>query len=97
MKSNVIKFPQKEKVATRGVIKVPAYCRKLAASLVQTLNICSGNELIRLIGDGDEYSNCRAIESWIRNNYSESDVNAMENPLREIGKALADEIQKRLL
>lgn len=96
MSSNVIMFPRKEQTTRQCVDKVPSYCRKLAASLTSVLNIQNGNELVRLIGNGDEYSNQRAIESWIQNNYSEVDVGTMESPLKELGKALNDEIQRCL-
>jgi hypothetical protein len=60
------KVQLKSVMASSAVIqKVPAEVRSLAAFLMATLQIRPGIELVHLIGRGDEYSNQRAIESWL--------------------------------
>lgn len=88
MSSTIIPFPTQRRARTRQVEKVPAYARKLAASLMWRLNIGDGMELIYLLGDDTEYSNQRAIEGWITRQFDRETVAAMAEPVAEIGNAL---------
>jgi hypothetical protein len=53
-----------------------------------TLQIKEGVELVYIIGDGDEYSNQRAIESWLMALYTEDDINSLDMPLETLEDAL---------
>ncbi|MEN8170586.1 MAG: hypothetical protein ABFS08_10225 [Pseudomonadota bacterium] len=92
MNRNVIPFPQQKKVTIARVSKVPSYVRKLAASLMWTMQIHEGLALVFIIGEGDEYSNKRAIETWLMTHYTEEEVSSMESPLSSLGSSLANHI-----
>lgn len=89
---SVITFPLKTRVLEARITKVPSYARKLAASLMWTLEIQEGLALVYIIGHGDEYSNQRAIESWLVTHYSEEEVHAMASPLNTLESALVRHI-----
>lgn len=93
MKSNVITFAQRNKVTRNGVQKVPACVRSLAAGLMGVLQIREGHELVHLIGSGDEYSNQRAIETWLMTHYPYEQLQALVEPLETLSKALKRHIE----
>ncbi|MEW8508844.1 MAG: hypothetical protein AB2598_19315 [Candidatus Thiodiazotropha sp.] len=79
-----------------GVAKVPRTYRNLAAALMVTKRIPEGNTLITVLGVGNEYSNQRAIESWLMSEYSESAIRKMCSPLEKLGDALVLCLYERL-
>lgn len=85
---SVIPFPLKKRVAEARVTKVPSYVRKLAASLMWTLQIQEDFALVCIIGHGDEYSNQRAIETWLMVHYTEEEVDAMVSAIKTLESAL---------
>ncbi len=87
MSHSVIPFPVRKTPAT-GIAKVPSTVRKLASSLMWTLQIPEGLALIHVIGHGDEYSNQRAIESWLMDHYTDEDIAAMASPIGTVQTAL---------
>ena len=90
MSHSVIPFPQREqKRGYTPTTKVPGYARKLAASLMWTLQIQPGLALVYILGHGDEYSNQRAVETWIMEHYSSDDIAAMESPVQVLHDALS--------
>jgi len=88
MTHTVIEFPRVNREKESRVTKVPAYVRKLSSSLMWTLQIKEGVDLVYIVGDGDEYSNQRAIESWLMVHYTEDEVNSLEFPLDALEDAL---------
>jgi hypothetical protein len=69
-------------------MKVPAYVRSLAAGLMCAMQIEEGVELVRLIGNGDEYSNQRAVETWLMTHYPDEQLQSIREPLNTLSKAL---------
>ena len=86
------RFPKKG----RGIAKVPSTYRNLAAALMVTISIPEGNALIAVLGTGNEYSNQRAIESWLMSEFSESAIRKMCSPLETLGEALIHFLNERL-
>lgn len=93
MKSNVMIFPQRLHVTHGPIQKVPACVRSLAAGLMAVLQIKEGYELVHLIGNGDEYSNQRAIESWLMTYYPDEQLQALVKPLETLSRALKRHIE----
>ena len=93
MKSNVLSFPHQD-YEPRGLVqKVPPYVRSLAAGLMGVMQIREGHELVHLIGNGDEYSNHRAVETWLMCQYPDEHLHALVEPLATLSKALKRHIE----
>jgi hypothetical protein len=58
--------------------------------------IPEGNALIAVLGRGNEYSNQRAIETWLMSQYSECAIRKMYSPLDTLGEALRLFLNERL-
>lgn len=95
MSHSVIPFPVTRTPSVTCITKVPSHVRKLAASLMWTLQIPEGVALVQTIGHGDEYSNQRAIESWLMAHYTEEKIDAMASPLETLGVTLANFINDK--
>ena len=96
MSNSIIPFPRQKKAPVSCVTKVPVYARKLASSLMLTVQIQEGHELVNIIGRGNEVSNQRAIESWLMKHYSEEEIQFMESPVNNLGNALVRHINDSL-
>jgi len=92
MINSIIAFPLRKMEPEASVAKVPSYVRKLAASLMWSLQIQEDHALVYIIGHGYEYSNQRAIETWLMNHYSEEEVDAMASPLNILENSLVRHI-----
>lgn len=79
-----------------GIAKVPCTYRNLAAALMVMNFIPEGNALIAVLGRGNEYSNQRAIETWLMSQYSEHSIRKMRCPLDTVGDALIHFLNERL-
>ena len=93
MKSNVMTFPQRRHVTHGAIQKVPAGVRSLAAGLMAVMQIREGHELVHLIGNGNEYSNQRAIETWLMTHYPDEQLQTLVCPLEILSKALKRHIE----
>lgn len=92
MRGEVSLFPFKR----TGIAKVPCTYRNLAAALMVTRRIPEGNVLIAVLGSGNDYSNQRAIETWLMSQYSECAIRRMCSPLDTLGDELIHFLNERL-
>ncbi|MEW8463039.1 MAG: hypothetical protein G8D90_14335 [gamma proteobacterium symbiont of Clathrolucina costata] len=92
MRGEVRLFPTKGP----GIAKVPCTYRNLAAALMAKKFIPEGNALIAVLGSGNEYSNQRAIETWLMSQYLECAIRKMRSPLDTLGEALRHFLNERL-
>ena len=74
-------------------MKVPTHVRSLAAGLMWTMQIKGGLELVHLIGNGDEYSNQRSVETWLMTHYLDEQLQSIREPLKTLSKALKRHIE----
>jgi hypothetical protein len=79
-----------------GIPKVPCAYRNLAAALMARNFIPEGKALIAFLGSGNEYSNQRAIETWLMSQYSECAIRRMCSPLDTLGDELIHFLNERL-
>lgn len=94
MSCTVVPFARKPLASGVGVEKVPPLVRKLASSLIRTMQIQDGVGLVYVIGKGDEYSNQRAIETWLMTQYSDEVIVSMQAPLTTLAKSLEHHINE---
>lgn len=92
MRGEVSVFPTKGP----GIAKVPCTYRNLAAALMVMSFIPEGNALIAVLGRGNEYSNQRAIETWLMSQYSECAIRKMCSPIDTLRDALIHFLNERL-
>ena len=92
MRRDVSVFPTKGP----GIAKVPCTYRNLAAALMAMSFIPEGNALIAVLGSGNEYSNQRAIETWLMSQYSECAIRKMLSPVDTLRDALIQFLNERL-
>ena len=85
----VIPFPGNKTTLVEDAFYIPSFVKKLASSLMICLEIKEGVELVNIIGNGDEHSNQKAIETWLMNQYTEESFLTMETPLSTLARALA--------
>ncbi|MBZ2170260.1 hypothetical protein [Marinobacter sp. F4216] len=65
-----------------------AFAHRLAGALAFSLCIPEGNNLVYLLGDGDESSNLVALTHWVENELSLMHSEARQDPLPELLKRL---------
>ena len=92
MRGEVSVFPIKRP----GIAKVPCTYRNLAAALMARNFIPEGKALIAVLGSGNEYSNQRAVESWLMSQYSECAIRRMCSPLDTLDDELIHFLNERL-
>lgn len=70
----------------RGLKPAPrdTMVRRLAKSLRATYNIPHGDELVLILGTGQETSNLKAIETWVRNTLLNLDEAAARDVLTHL-------------
>ena len=83
--SRITQFSRKNNCSVNQ--KVPEDIRRTASSLMFMLNIPNGNALVKLIGKGREYSNQRAIETWLM------ERTVPNQPIEELGDALINKLE----
>lgn len=88
MSCTVVPFARKPLASGVGVEKVPRLVRKLASSLMRTMQIQDGVGVVYVIGKGDEYSNQRAVETWLMTHYRDEQLQSISEPLKTLSKAL---------
>lgn len=97
MNNKIILFPSLKQHSAVRVNKVPSTIRALALALRLKLNIAADASLVYLLGYAKAKTNQSAIEKWLLDNFSESEIKIMRSPLEDISNSLENYLNDKLM
>jgi len=97
MNNKIILFPSLKQHPAVKVNKVPATVRALALALRVKLNITTDASLVYILGYAEAKTNQTAIENWLLDNFSESEIKNMHSPLEDISNSLESYLNDKLM
>ena len=68
--------------------------RRLAKSINATYNIPPGDELVLIVGEGNEPDNLAAIESWVRQTLIDPDEQLAQNALSHLVSRFGEALEQ---